>query len=108
MPVSNDEKLNRKPTIPTKSLGMYCSAVDSHIPAVINAFHHPPKGAFAQCADNLICNMPQTERTGKAGTDRTAALEMDTADRRTHESAGRSTDSSTRPLFQTSAHLKMF
>lgn len=70
MPFFNDEKLNGEPTILSKSFGMFCRAVDSHIPAVINAFHHPPKGAFAQCADNLICNEPQTERKDRKSRDR--------------------------------------
>lgn len=45
---------------------MFCSVVDSHIPAVINAFHHPPEGAFAQCANNLICNVPQRRKDRKS------------------------------------------
>lgn len=83
-----------------KSLGMLGSVVDSHIPAVINAFHHPPKGAFAQCADDLICNVPQTEREDRKSRDRQNSSVRNGHLRhgRTHESAGRSTDSNTRWL----------
>lgn len=45
---------------------------------MVNALHHPPKGAFPQSADNLICNTTQREKEerGGVGKERTGALDM--------------------------------
>lgn len=45
---------------------------------MVNALHHPPKSAFPQSADNLICNTTQKEKEerGRAGKERTEALDM--------------------------------
>lgn len=46
---------------------------------MVNALHHPPKGAFPQGAGNLICNTTQREKEerGRAGgKERTGALDM--------------------------------
>lgn len=46
---------------------------------MVNAPHHPAKGAFPQSADNLICNTVQREkktREGERGGGKKEALEM--------------------------------
>lgn len=43
---------------------------------MVNAPHHPPKGAFPQCADNLICNTTkrEMEKDKEVGKESTGAL----------------------------------
>lgn len=41
---------------------------------MVNALHHPAKGAFPQSADNLICNTTQREKKrGGGGEEKTGA-----------------------------------
>lgn len=34
---------------------------------MVNTAHHPPKGAFPQCADNLVCNTTKIEKEKTRG-----------------------------------------
>lgn len=44
--------------------------VDWYTPAVVNALHHPPKGAFPQSANNLICNTTRREKKDRKSRER--------------------------------------
>lgn len=35
---------------------------------MVNAAHHPPKGAFPQSADNLVCNTMKIEKEKTRGS----------------------------------------
>lgn len=73
----------------------------SSSPAMVDAPHHPPKGAFAQSADDLICNTAQRQegRRERAG-DKKGKRELATWTRAAAQQQKTTVQTGADPLFK--------